>query len=109
MEGKPNSTRGISFDAFVLAYCAETKPAFANVGSQATFLEARPNGTKITHLFRYEDQPRLIAFLENRLNLSLDLARENVSPQMPLSLSPETEATLRRVRSEEFALYDSIA
>ena len=109
MEGKPNSTRGISFVAFVLAYCAKTKPAFANVGSQATFLEARPNGTKITHLFRYEDQPRLIAFLENRLNLSLDLARENVSPQMPLSLSPETEATLRRVRSEEFALYDSIA
>ncbi|WP_050928363.1 sulfotransferase family 2 domain-containing protein [Aestuariivita boseongensis] len=109
MKGKPNATHGISFDDFVRAYCAETRPGFANVGSQAKFLEARPNGTAVTHLFRYEDQARLIGFLENRLGLRLTLGRENVSPKMALSLSPEVEALLRSTCAEEFALYDSIA
>jgi len=108
MKGKPNSTEGISFDAFVLAYCQGDKPGFANVGSQARFLEPRPNGTAITHLFRYEDQPKLVDFLENRLNLSLSLARENVSPKMPLQLSSDVEEKLRRKYADEFELYHSI-
>ncbi len=108
MEGKPNSTHGVSFDDFVLAYCQDKPPAFANVGSQYKFLEPRPNGTAIDHLFRYEDQAGLIAFLENRLSLKLDLPRENVSPRMELSLSPQAEKTLRQARAEEFDLWDSI-
>ncbi|MBR9651835.1 gamma-glutamyl kinase [Thalassovita aquimarina] len=108
MEGKPNSTHGISFDDFVTAYCAEKPPGFANVGSQYKFLEPRPNGTAIDHLFRYEDQARLIAFLENRLSVTLDLPRENVSPQIELSLSPEVEKLLHDRRAEEFELWHSI-
>lgn len=108
MEGKPNSTHGVSFDDFVLAYCQDKPPSFANVGSQYKFLEPRPNGTAIDHLFRYEDQAGLIAFLENRLSLKLDLSRENVSPRMDLSLSPQAEKTLRQTRAEEFDLWDSI-
>ena len=45
LAGKPNSTAGISFDAFVEGYLKGQPPAFANVGSQAKFLEPRPNGT----------------------------------------------------------------
>lgn len=108
LQGKPNGTHGISFDAFVLAYCQAQRPGYASVGSQAKFLEARPNGTSITHLFRYEDQARLIAFLEDRLQVTLKLGRENVSPEMSLALSPEVEQTYRRACPEEFALYDSI-
>ena len=108
MEGKPNSTHGVSFDEFVQAYLQGKRPGFAEVGSQQKFLETQPNGTGVTHLFRYEDQPRLQRFLEERLEVRLELGRENVSPQMPLELSPETEARLRRKCAEEFALYDSI-
>ena len=108
MEGKANSTHGISFDDFVTAYCEDKPPAFANVGSQYRFLEPRPNGTAIDHLFRYEDQPALIDFLEDRLSLKLDLSRENVSPSMELSLSPAVEALLRERRGEEFALWESL-
>ena len=108
MEGKPNSTHGVSFDEFVQAYLQGKRPGFAEVGSQQKFLETQPNGTGLTHLFRYEDQPRLQRFLEERLEVRLELGRENVSPQMPLELSPETEARLRRKCAEEFALYDSI-
>lgn len=109
MAGKPNSTEGLSFDDFVDGYCKGNRPGFADVGSQAKFLEPRPNGTRVTHLFRYEDQGRLIGFLEERLSVTLDLPRENVSPAMEVSLSPRMEQKLRRKCAAEFELYDSIS
>lgn len=108
MAGKPNSTQGVSFDDFVLAYMKGKKPGFADVGSQANFMKGQPNGTEITHYFRYEEQPRLQAFLKDRLDVDLSLTRENVSPQMTLHLSPEVEERLRRKCAEEFDLYASI-
>lgn len=108
MQGNPNSTHDVSFDDFVAAYLKGDKPGFANVGSQAKFLEPRPNGVRVTHLFRYEDQPALVRFLEARLGTRIETARENVSPTMDLVLSPSVEARLRRKCAEEFALYDSI-
>lgn len=109
MEGKPNNTFDVSFDEFVLAYMKGDKPGFADVGSQLKFMETQPNGTGITHYFRYEDQPRLQRFLEERLGLSLALSQENVSPQMALDLSPNVEKRFRRKFAAEFELYDSIA
>lgn len=107
LAGRPNSTEGVSFDEFVDAYCRGDAPAYARVGSQAKFLEARPNGTCVTHIFRYENQTPLIAFLENRLDCSLDLARENVSPTMELELSAKTRAKLERKFSDDFDLWES--
>ncbi|PJE26003.1 hypothetical protein SAMN06297129_2190 [Pseudooceanicola antarcticus] len=108
MQGKPNATHGISFDSFVEAYCKGKRPGFANVGSQAKFLEPAGNGTCATKLFRYEDQPALRAWLEARLEVSIETGRENVSPTMELTLSPEIEAKLRRKCAEEFALWEGI-
>lgn len=108
MDGKPNSTHEVSFDEFVQAYLKGKRPGFAEVGSQAKFLQAQENGTAITHFFRYEDQPRLKGFLEDRLKVTLALGLENVSPKMDLELSTETEARLRRKCADEFALYASI-
>ncbi len=109
MKDRPNNTHGISFDEFVLAYMKGKRPGFAEVGSQLKFLEKQPNGTGITHLFAYEDQGRLQLFLEDRLDVKLDLARENVSPNIQVELSPDVEERFRRKFAEEFALYDSIS
>ncbi|WP_037227353.1 hypothetical protein [Roseobacter sp. GAI101] len=108
MQGKPNATFDVTFDEFILAYMKGKKPGFADVGSQLNFMAAQPNGTGITHYFRYEDQPRLQAFLQDRLGVTLDLKRENESPKMELSLSADVEDRFRRKFAEEFALYDSI-
>jgi hypothetical protein len=108
MKGKPNATFGISFDDFVMAYMKGKRPPFADVGSQFKFLEAQPNGTAVTHLFRYEDQPRLQSFLNDRLEVTLELARENVSPPMELSLSDDVARRYRRKFAEEYDLYESI-
>ena len=107
-EGARTSTHEVSFDAFVQAYMQGKRPPFANVGSQAKFLESQKNGTAVTHLFRYEDQGGLTTFLEERLNCSITLSRLNSSPPMELHLSAETEERYRRKFSVEYALYDSI-
>ncbi|MBO6897249.1 MAG: sulfotransferase family 2 domain-containing protein [Shimia sp.] len=109
MHGHRNSTHDVSFEEFVLEYMKGDKKApFANVGSQAKFLEPRPNGVKVDHLFRYEDQPRLLAFLEDRLARKIQLERRNTSPEMPLDLPQDTMQKLRKKCAAEFELYESL-
>lgn len=108
LAGQRTSTKNISFDEFVSAYIKGQQPPFANVGSQAKFLEPQTNGTRVTHLFRYEDQQGLLRFLEKRLNTTIETSRENTSPEMSLELSEKTLARFRRKRPEEFELWDGI-
>lgn len=109
LDGAANSTQGISFDEFVSAYCTGRPPAYARVGSQAKFLEPHRNGTRVTHLFRYEDQAGFRAFLEERLSTTITTATENISPEMPLSLTARSKARLRETHAEDFALWENIA
>ena len=92
-----------------MAYIQPKPPAYANVGSQAKFLEPRPNGTAVTHLFRYENQDALLEFLQNQLGVEFTLPRMNVSPDIPLQLSAEVEQRLRQHCAAEFALWNAIA
>jgi len=108
MRGRPNATFDISFDNFVEGYIQNERPPYANVGSQAKFLEPRANGTRVTHLFRYEDQDTLIAFLQDRLGTKLELPRLNVSPDIELTLSHDIEKRLRNRCAADFDLWDGI-
>lgn len=108
LDGKPKSTAQMSFDAFVDAYLKGDKPPFANVGSQAKFLEPRPNGTKVDHLFRYEDEAGWHGFLKNRFGTEIKLERLNVSADTALGLSPKIEEKCRRKMAAEFDLWASI-
>lgn len=102
------STRGMSFDAFVQGYCRDDKPEFARVGSQSNFLA--PKGQRaVDHVFRYEDMPHFVAFLEGRLRIRITLPRLNVSPQAELQLSPQTKALLRSYCARDFEIYDLIS
>ncbi|EIE51949.1 gamma-glutamyl kinase [Salipiger aestuarii] len=102
LDSKPVSTKNLSFDSFVDAYASGDRPAYANVGSQAKFIEPRPNGTAVTLLFKYENQAAIKAFLETRLGVTLDLPRMNVSPDAKLQLTERTEAKLRRNCAADF-------
>lgn len=108
LDGRPTSTKGQSFDAFLAASCEDTPPAFANVGNQAKFVEARPNGTAVSRFFRYEDQVGFRRFLSERLGALPEIPNVNVSPRLDVHISPEVEALVRRERAEEFALWESI-
>ncbi len=108
MKGSPNATHDISFDEFIEAYMHSDRPDYAKVGSQAKFLQPAGNGTAATHVFRYEDQAGILAFLEHRFKTEIILPRCNVSPEMSLELAPDVEARLREKCAVEFALWQSI-
>ena len=108
LDGQPQSTSGLSFEAFVKGYLASPRKSFANIGSQAKFLEPRPNGTIVNHLFRYENLEDAVAFLQSRLGLEISLPQKNVSPYADLTLSKETEAALRAQCSHDFRLWESL-
>lgn len=101
------STRGISFDAFVQAWCQDPRPDFADVGSQGKFLRPR-QGVGVDRLFRYEEIGTFVHFLEERLGCEIILPRLNVSPPGATELSDETAALLRDFAEEDFALYETL-
>jgi len=109
LEGRPVSTIGLSFAEFVEGYISDPRPAYANVGSQSKFIEPRPNGTSIHKLFRYENLGACVRYLENRLDLEIDLPEVNVSPEADLTLPDELEERLRAACSEDFRLWHEIA
>ncbi|WP_171234243.1 sulfotransferase family 2 domain-containing protein [Ruegeria sp. HKCCA6837] len=105
--GHPHSTHDVSFDAFVQAYMQDKRPEFADVGSQSQFFRTRSNGRGATHIFKYENQTRILEFLQTRLNMEIDLPLENVSPAGDLNLSKDTENRFRNRFAAEFAIHDA--
>ena len=101
------STRGMSFDDFVRAWCQDPRPDFADVGSQGKFLRPR-QGIGVDRLFRYEEIGTFVHFLEDRLGCEIILPRLNVSPPGAMELSAATEVLLREVAAEDFALYATL-
>ena len=101
------STRGMSFDEFVRAWCAEPRPDFADVGSQGRFLRPR-QGVGVDRLFRYEEIDTFVHFLEDRLGCEIILPRLNVSPPGQMDLAPATEALLHEVAAEDYAMYATL-
>lgn len=104
--GHENSTHDITFDDFVSEYCKGKPAPFANVGSQAKFLRVGEGELGVDHLFRYEAQDRLISFINDRLDLTVNLKRLNVSPKMALSLSADVEAKFRKKCAAEFEVWE---
>ncbi|WGH78823.1 gamma-glutamyl kinase [Jannaschia ovalis] len=103
LDGQPNSTTGMDFDAFVAAHLSDPAPDFARVGSQAQFLQGG-----VDHLFRHDRMPDLVGFLQDRIGEEIALPRANVSPAGRTDLLPETEARLRRERAADFNLWNSL-
>ena len=105
--GHPHSTRNMSFDDFVQSYMQSPRPEFADVGSQSQFFRTRSNGYGASHVFKYENQDKILNFLQDRLNMEIELGQENVSPHRALDLKPETERKFRKRHSAEFDCHDA--
>ncbi|MDC0738729.1 sulfotransferase family 2 domain-containing protein [Cognatishimia sp. SS12] len=102
------STNEISFDAFVLGVLKDPQPPLFAIGSQHHFLTMADGSLPLEHLFAYERQPQIKAFLNDRFGRAITVPVRNVSPPKATPLSPDIEARLRQTRAAEFALYDRI-
>lgn len=101
----PKSTRGISFAEFIEGYLARPQPAPSEVGRQSGFVAGRSGRPAVTHMFRYENLPALVGFLEQRFGRDIKLPKVNVSPPADMQLPPALRARLETERAEDFALY----
>ncbi|SEO94990.1 hypothetical protein SAMN04490248_11715 [Salinihabitans flavidus] len=108
LKGQVNSAAGQSFDDFVRDVISDAPPPPAQIGSQHRFLTLSDGTLPLHHLFAYERQAKLRAFLEERFGKPLDIRRKNVSPPIDAPLSPEVAARLKAARPGEFALYDRL-
>jgi len=104
--GQPNSTRGISFDDFVLEYLKGKPAPFANLGSQSKFLLTGDGELGVDRLFRYENRS-IQPWIEAELGISVTLNQKNVSPKLDTQLSPQVEEKYRRKYSADFALWEA--
>lgn len=105
MKAPQNSTRGMSFDAFIEGYLSDTPPAPARLGTQSEFLARKEGGCGATALFPYERFDAAAAYLRRRLRTAAEPEAVNVSPHAVLTLSPELEARLRDERAADFTLH----
>jgi hypothetical protein len=101
----PKSTRGVSFAEFIEAYLETPQPAFAKIGRQSGFVTGKSGKPAVTHMFRYENMPALVAFLSQRFGRELELPKANVSPVADMQLPPALRARLETERAADFALY----
>jgi len=108
LRGEPNSTAGMSFEAFVRGYLSDHPPAWADVGSQARFLMHRDGTCLVDRVFRYEAITAFVHDLEDRLGCEITLPRLNISPAAPLDLPPALERDLRARLAADYAFYDSL-
>ncbi|MDA9115074.1 hypothetical protein N9K66_00885 [Planktomarina temperata] len=72
---------------------------------QTRFLSPGGSGGPITHLFQYEQMDLACKFLENRLELELDLPWLNQAAIGPAPLDPDLEAQYRKIYAGEFQLW----
>lgn len=103
----PQSTHHLDFNGFLTGYMARPRAEFADIGSQARFLQGK-NGLGVDRLFRYEDIGSFVTFLEDRLNCVIELPVVNVSPPGVLDLPDETRARIQTYCAEDFRLYAGI-
>lgn len=106
-KGSENSTFDISFDEFVRDVISDDPPPHAGIGSQWNMVTGRGQ-VLVHHLFAYEHQPLLRAFIDDRFGEQIEVKAKNVSPQAEAPLDPATRKALRKARAKEFALYDRI-
>ena len=108
IDGKPNSTKGVSADAFLQSYMSEDPAPYADIGSQHSFLSNKAGELGVDRLFRFEDLGALVAYLNKRLRTDVAVGRLNASPACVADLSAETAAAYRRHAAKDFALYESL-
>lgn len=104
LEGKPESTAGISFDQFVRDVLEDEKP-HARTGRQWNMIRSPDHELAVQHLFAYEAPEALMGFLADRFGAEITLPRRNVSPPAETALEPGTRARLLAAFKEEADLH----
>jgi hypothetical protein len=99
------ATLDVDFDGFVQAVLAPAPPDWARIGTQLNFLTGPAGTPGVTHLFAYEVQPVLRAWLDARMQSEITFKPQNVSPSAPTPLTAATLSKFENAYADEIALH----
>ncbi len=105
LEGKPEYTGGITFDAFVRDVLRDPRPPHARTGRQWNMIHTGDQDLAVNHLFAYEAQPALKEFLGWHFGEGITLRQRNVSPPAEADLESKTRADLLAAFHQEADLH----
>lgn len=108
LDGTKLSTKGISFDQFVLEVISDDAPERAQIGRQFNFLTNGRDRVMADHIFAYERQDDFLAFMSKQLHHPVTLAPKNISPKIDAPLGADTLRALKAARPEDFILYQEV-
>jgi hypothetical protein len=95
----------VDFEGFVEAVLSPAPPDWARIGTQLNFLTGPGGRLGITHLFAYEAQPVLRAWLEQRMNSEITFKPQNVSVSVPTHLGAATQARFEAAYAPEIEIH----
>lgn len=107
VDGKPHSTKDMSFDHFANEYAKDDPASWAQVGDPARFVRNGKGDLLVDHLVQYEQMDMLVTFLEDRLGTTIDLKQKNVSPKGDVELNRQTYNKLLRKKPQMFEDWDA--
>ncbi|UVC11309.1 gamma-glutamyl kinase [Rhizobium sp. TH2] len=105
-----NYTGGMTFDQFVRDVCRPVgeQPVHARIKTPSWVSLSGMNAIGVDRLYPYENLSDLYQLIIDRTGKPIDAKLANVSPEMPLSLTNDTKAVLRRAFAFEFELHESL-
>jgi len=106
INGKPQSTGGMTFDEFTARYIAEDI-VVSDIGRTSRFVAGPEGNPAVNHIFRFENLSTYIAFLEERFEQKLDVEHLNQSLQLDYTLSSERQAQLEQYLAPEYEIYEA--
>lgn len=105
--GAPDSTTGMAFADFVEAVLAG-EARFNGIGRQDRFLMADHDSPQVTHIFQYDRQDILAAFLTDRFAMPISFSRVNVSRAAPVEVPDDLRDKVLAARPREAALWRQV-
>ena len=105
--GDELSTAGESFAGFAAGYLEGTNAARRRFGRPWDTVRGIDGKLAVDHVYRYEDMPRFLGFLQDRLGRPLEVERINVSPEGDLALPRALRARLESFFALELEIFES--
>jgi hypothetical protein len=105
---QPQSTADMTFDKFADIYLSMDNEAINAIARPWDFVRGRNGKLGVNRVFRYEDMPAFIEFLEKRFGRKLHVELENVSPERPTALSAKMLRQVEEYFALEFDIYEKI-
>ncbi|SEN74533.1 hypothetical protein SAMN04489859_101525 [Paracoccus alcaliphilus] len=106
LDGPLHQMNDVSFAQFASDYAQDGGPSRMGIGRQCDFLIDGEH--RVDRIFRYENFPSFIEYLEDCLGCALEMPRINVPPSVDVHLEPQQEEVLRRAMAADMALYQSL-